>query len=1053
MAMSDDIDAWLERLGYASEPQALHRVDRAVDGTHPYALEIRNLLRSDGVVRAKAVFDVEGVPTVVFVGGDGSPLNDQQLNDARKRIWNQNLATVVIDVNGDVATVLPVRKLSLARHELELSRVTADGPFSIADVSSAELARRLPLWFDVKARVDQQLLTNISATVALLTDKGFASVSVRADRRRLAELLMGQVLFISYLEHREIAGSTYRQRRQVEQLYALVTATDRAGVRHLVDRLRTDFNGDFLGHDRHDPWSVISDKGLGVLSQFLSQTDMQTGQGAFWNYDFSYIPVELLSGVYESFLTPEQQAQDGAYYTPRNLAMFAVDQAFAYSDDPLAETIFDGACGSGILLTTAYRRLIAHAEARQDKQLGFAERGELLKQRIFGGDINLMACRVTAFSLYLSLLEGLNPKDILEAQEKDGTKLPSLKGTNLCEGAQHADFFSASHPFADKSFSLIISNPPWAEPKGSTYTTADAWAKDSGAPVVRRQIAGAFALKAIEFLREGGRVCLILPIGQLLAPSSEPFVARLMTAYRPRRVVNFGDLQGLLFPTAENTCHVFVGDKRTPTHFAAADKVRADNGKPPLKVLQVPFGETFDYCIPKADMSLALGRLTMQSADRHAVQTREVLDEPQLLVTLMWGDSEDLALLTRLSALGTFADFWRGGKGDCRWVTRKGIHCVDSGREAVSAAPLRALPHIEVGTLRSGLPLLDPRLLGTWPDKHPTVVGLSPDVMAIFRGPRVVFTDGFSRQEQNVRAVYIDQPATFTHSIGVISGPDDDADLLKFVAVYLRSSLARYFLMLRGWKMLCERNALHLADIESFPFFDVASAANPSKARQALDAVVEGLGRLASADDFEQTAVYDSLRQDFDDAVFEYFGLTPQERRLVTETVEILAPSIRPRSFASLDTPAQSRALPQHVKAYSDVLAQALTTWRDRMGGVGTFTVSTVVSGDATPGASGIVRIAYDGESTGRGQTDETVSDELVLLTLKALREQGLRTISSGDALHMVPDVHVWIDDLLYFVRPMNRRSWTGRQALRDAQRIVRMVSSQQRPGLLEKAA
>jgi hypothetical protein len=43
-----------------------------------------------------------------------------------------------------------------------------------------------------------------------------------------------------------------------------------------------------------------------------------------------------------------------------------------------------------------------------------------------------------------------------------------------------------------------------------------------------------------------------------------------------------------------------------------------------------------------------------------------------------------------------------------------------------------------------------------------------------------------------------------------------------------------------------------------------------------------------------------------------------------------------------------------------------------------------------------------------------------------------------------VPDTHVWVGDLLYFVRPMNRRSWTNRQALRDAERIVRMVSAPQ---------
>ena len=65
---------------------------------------------------------------------------------------------------------------------------------------------------------------------------------------------------------------------------------------------------------------------------------MVTGQGDFWNYDFSHIPVELLSGLYESFLSSDQQENDSAYYTPRHLAVLAVDQALAASQDPLSET-------------------------------------------------------------------------------------------------------------------------------------------------------------------------------------------------------------------------------------------------------------------------------------------------------------------------------------------------------------------------------------------------------------------------------------------------------------------------------------------------------------------------------------------------------------------------------------------------------------------------------------------------------------------------------------------------------------------------------------------
>ncbi|WP_197485079.1 class I SAM-dependent DNA methyltransferase [Methylomonas koyamae] len=1026
--MNASIQEWFDKLGYSAEPASLHLRGSPVPDVHPYALEIKGLLKPDGAIRAQAVFDVEGVPTVVFLGDNG-PLSPSALDEARQRIWNQNLATVVIELKGAQAIALPARKLRKPEQRLSLNEARPDGPFSALDVATANLSRRLPKWFDVKARVDSKLLANLSVTVSKLTSEGFRGMAAEGTRRGLAELLMGQVLFISYLEHREIVGATYRERRNVAGLHELVESMDRDGIQALVDQLRKDFNGDFLGDDRHAPWTALADEGFRLLDQFLRRTDMETGQGDFWNYDFSYIPVELLSGLYEKFLKPEQQAKDGAYYTPRNLAMLAVDQAFMTSPDPLAETIFDGACGSGILLTTAYRRLIALSEARMGRQLGFAERGALLVRSIFGADINFMACRVTAFSLYLSLLEGLDPAGILEAQERDGTKLPSLSESNLAHGKVRGDFFRSSHSFHGRRFSLVISNPPWAEPGGEARTSADDWAERAGVPFARRQIAGAYTLRALEFLSEDGRACLILPIAQFLAAStsSTDFVAHTLKSYRPSRLINFGDLQGLLFPSAEHTCHVFLGESRSSEPAG-----------------HIPFGETFDYLVPKADMSLALGRLTMQSADRHTLQTRAVAEDPQLLVAMMWGDANDLAIWTRLTLRGSFADFWCGPREFRRWVNRKGVHLQDKSRKTVDAGKLRKVPFIPIAALRAGSPVLHPHLLTKWPAEQTTVVGLNDALLRVFDGPRVIFPDGFSKDEQNIRAVYYDGPASFTVSVGVIAGPKEDAALLQFAAVYLRSALARYFLMMRGWKMLCERNGVHLIDIETFPFFAPENAPKPEAALVALLTVQARMEALSALPDLEQAPRYGELREELDDLVFSYFGLGIQEQKLVRETVGILMPSIRPRSFKSLDTLAQHRTSPKNFDVYANALGEALTAWRTKTHGHGRFHIDVVASDPGRAGPCGIVRVSYDEQTTGRSKVSTQINDELMLATLAELRDAGLRTIPSGDFLTLVPDVHIWIDGALYLVRPLAQRNWTLRQALRDAEHIVRSVQKRQ---------
>ena len=63
------VEQWLDGLGYADQPDLLHRRGEPVSSEHPYALEIHALLQRDGSVCARAVFDVEGVPTIAAMVG------------------------------------------------------------------------------------------------------------------------------------------------------------------------------------------------------------------------------------------------------------------------------------------------------------------------------------------------------------------------------------------------------------------------------------------------------------------------------------------------------------------------------------------------------------------------------------------------------------------------------------------------------------------------------------------------------------------------------------------------------------------------------------------------------------------------------------------------------------------------------------------------------------------------------------------------------------------------------------------------------------------------
>ena len=166
----------------------------------------------------------------------------------------------------------------------------------------------------------------------------------------------------------------------------------------------------------------------------------------------------------------------------------------------------------------------------------------------------------------------------------------------------------------------------------------------------------------------------------------------------------------------------------------------------------------------------------------------------------------------------------------------------DTSRPAVSSKPLHDKPYVSTQALSGGSPVLHATDFTEWPESQLTVASVDNKLLRVFDGPRVLYTDGFSRRDLSIRASYFDAPATFAASIGVIAGTKADSALLQFSAAYLRSSLAQYFLMMRGWKMLCQRNAVHLTDIKSFPFFRAAEAPDPVAAQTALDRVAMRMG-------------------------------------------------------------------------------------------------------------------------------------------------------------------------------------------------------------------
>lgn len=295
--------------------------------------------------------------------------------------------------------------------------------------------------------VDKYLLENLRAARDLLCDPADGG----ALGRDVAHAFLGRSLFTCYLLERGIIG-----RKQLEAVGAPVertlwqvldklagetsptAATD--SLFNLFKLLHEDFNGSMFGGTFTTERKDLQAQHLDVLRQFLRGDDLKARQQTlgFGLYDFRFIPIELISSIYESFLAAEdvqpdqheelqtdysktKRRQTGAYYTPPRLAELVVDIATQGWDTFLDKRCLDPACGSGVFLVILFQRM-AEEWRRKNRSATNVQRGLALRQflteKLRGVDRDKTACLVACFSLYLAFMDQFEPPDIRALQEE-----------------------------------------------------------------------------------------------------------------------------------------------------------------------------------------------------------------------------------------------------------------------------------------------------------------------------------------------------------------------------------------------------------------------------------------------------------------------------------------------------------------------------------------------------------------------------------------------------------------------------------------------------------
>ena len=986
----------------------------------PHAEAISFVLSDLGLT---AVFCIGGIPTVGFLNQSDVP--PTRIDELHRILWNQGLMSLLLVLKEDELVAYSLVRKPLRREEEQKGDPRLIMTLSLLSdalklrelVGSMESGR---FWFenddffDPSDRVDSVLLSNLLE----------AFRDMRGDLGgEAAQALLMQTMFIAYLEDRKIIKEIVFQEASNKTCSTLAEMLEADSPTHfeaLFVWLKKAFNGNlfkapcaFETGDAPPPKLTIQH--LKTLARFRhGREEMVSGQLRLWGYDFRYMPIGLISAVYDRFLKEEaeKKSADGAFYTPLFLADVVVNQLWdELSDTQRDNGVFcDPACGSGIFLVRLFQRLVAHHCRTKSKR--HATWGELktIVRRLHGGDINPSAVRVATFSLYIALLEQANPPD-LPALIKAGKLLPPLYGETLLPSS---DFFAA---IDSPKYDAVIGNPPWKGRSGQV-TTAQTWAKANHYPDPAKDIAWVFIWKALNVVKLNGFIAFLLPAMGVLHNTSQGAQEarrRLLSDARVRRIINLSDLRFQLFD----------GAKR-PTAFMLY--APSDDGS------TLPY--RFEYWVPKSDLNLRLKRLiTLSRVDRIRLRSDLVSEDPTIFKRRLWTRAPEEKLLQYLRTIPPLKIFIREYKEIKRaktavdratdWVIGQGFKPPQENRlddpnyETTTTVAVVKYPYLDVKLFQSiALPTINAEPWSTSPVVHRT--GFEDG----FLGPHILIPQGVGPSGR-VRAAYCEQNLVFQHSLQAIAFPEAESHKAKILTAILNSSLAAWVYFHDTANFGAERPKVHQGELLKLPFDIPRNMPDPERASVAEEKIVQLINReIANANAL--LSPYSNPLEELDALVFDYYGLDVSEVALIEDTFRYIIPAMQPRRSAGMQKIWDSSRV-EHRSDYAAMLCDALKSW-----------LRQPISASLAAKSSdiGILKLTINPEN----ETYSEVSPPEAGQLLQSI--QNHLSISLPGNVQLVPDLRFVIGNDMYLVKPMQLRYWLRSTALADAEQIAAEFSA-----------
>lgn len=612
------------------------------------------------------------------------------------------------------------------------------------------------------------------------------------------------------------------------------------------------------------------------------------------DFDFAHIPVGVLSQVYESFshrADPRTATDTSVHYTPRTIASLMVDEAFAAVENPAEAKVLDSACGAGIFLVLAFRRLVRERWQRNVRPNTKVIQ-DVLYNQIRGFDISEPALRLAALSLYITAIE-------LNATQRPphALKFPrNLRDEVLHRfGADEKDFDADIVPLGslgpdvpadyDGKFDIVIGNPPWTRLRDRT---------DDDDATNERERKAAIKRRNNEFTEIGRRIITARNV-DLPKPYENPdnnpdlpFLWRATEWSRPGGVIAlampariFGRTTGIGFAawrailrSIELTGLISGADLRKTGVWEAMDipfcMLFARNNLPKPE-------HRFYFAAPGYEPTLnSAGRFRIDYESAQPISVERVERQPWLLKTLSLGTWLDVELVESLTknAPATLAQSW------LKWDTN-GIQTGEGFNRAPGSPQkyvdfLAQLPvfqrpehgfEIEYSSLQTY-----GQLFGT--NDAGQSCANRPRHEELFQAPLVIVPQSPGDNPHKPRAFMADKPVAFSKSCYGYScaGHPDAETLAALIFLLPHTTLFAHFCLMTSRRSGFDRQTFNKAEFDAIPFPDIGTLTSETKA------TIRELAKCL------RTAKTKPWRE-INEFIFQVYGVNPDDVQVAEDTL------------------------------------------------------------------------------------------------------------------------------------------------------------------------